>query len=448
MFDNLTNKLSGAFAGFRGKKLTEDNITVAIREVRTALLDADVAMETVIKFIEAVKQKALGQEFVAAVRPGDMLIKFVHEELVALMGSESAGLTLKDASKPAVILMAGLQGTGKTTTVAKLAKYLAERDEMSVATVSTDVYRPAAIEQLRVLVDALPADFVDSNPTESPLDIVDRALKRAKERETDVLLVDTAGRLTLDDELMAEIKSLSDRLEPVETLFVLDAMTGQDAARTAARFDKLLPLTGVVLTKADGDTRGGAVLSVRAVTNKPIKFLGTGEEVDGLELFHPERMASRILGMGDVLGLVEAAERKLDVQRADRMVKKIMRGSAFTFDDMRDQIDQLTDMGGMSALLERLPNMSQARLNQADDSVMKKHTVIIDSMTPRERAFPNLLNVASRKQRIARGSGTSIQDVNLTLRKFKQMQKMSKKMGRVSKSRRMMEQMGRVLQQN
>ena len=445
MFDNLTNKLTSAFASMRGRKLTEANIADAIREVRTALLEADVALEVVIRFVEAVRQDSLGREFVASVRPGDMFVKFVHDELVELMGTEATGLDLGASKKPAVILMAGLQGTGKTTTVAKLAKYLATRQHQKVATVSADVYRPAAIEQLRVLTNSVGARFIESSTDEQPLAIAKRAVRSAADSGEDVLIVDTAGRLAIDAEMMGEIKLLHDGIKPIETLFVVDAMTGQDAATTARTFDKTLPLTGVVLTKADGDARGGAALSVRAITHKPIKFLGTGEDVDGLELFHPDRLASRILGMGDILSLVEEAERKVDVESSTRVVKRLLRGSAFTYDDMREQIKQMTDMGGMASLLARMPQMSNVKLKETDEELIKKHGIIIDSMTAKERAFPNLLNVSSRKQRVATGSGMRIQDVNLTIRKFKQMQKATKKLGRMGRSSMMLSQLEQAL---
>ena len=392
------------------------------------MLEADVALEVVIPFVEAVRKKSVGREFVASVRPGDMFVKFVHDELVALMGTEVSSLELRASKKPAVILMAGLQGTGKTTTVAKLARYLQNEQRQKVATVSADVYRPAAIEQLRVLTESTAAHFIETSPNERPIKIVQNALSVANDLESDTLIVDTAGRLAVDDEMMAEIQQLHDSLQPTETLFVVDAMTGQDAAKTARTFDRVLPLTGVVLTKADGDARGGAALSVRAITHKPIKFLGTGEGLDGLELFHPDRLASRILGMGDILSLVEEAEKKVDVDASERVVKRMLRGASFTFDDMREQIKQMTDMGGMASVLSRLPSAPNVKVKETDDDVIRKHAIIIDSMTAKERAFPNLLNIPSRKKRVADGSGTRIQDVNFTIRKFKQMQKATKRL--------------------
>lgn len=448
MFDNLTNKLTQTFSGIRTRKLTENNVAEAIREVRTALLEADVALEVVIPFVEAVRKKSIGREFVASVRPGDMFVKFVHDELVSLMGTEVSSLELRASKKPAVILMAGLQGTGKTTTVAKLARYLQNEQGQTVATVSADVYRPAAIEQLRVLTESANAHFIESSSNEQPLTIVQRAVSAAQDLGRDTLIVDTAGRLAIDDDMMAEIKELHDRLQPAETLFVVDAMTGQDAAKTARTFDRTLPLTGVVLTKADGDARGGAALSVRAITHKPIKFLGTGEGIDGLELFHPDRLASRILGMGDILGLVEEAEKKVDVEASERVVKRMLRGASFTFDDMREQIKQMTEMGGMSSVLSRLPNAPNVKVKETDDDAIRKHAIIIDSMTAKERAFPNLLNIPSRKKRVAAGSGTRIQDVNFTIRKFKQMQKATKRLSRMGRSSKMLAQLEQMMAEN
>ena len=448
MFDNLTNKLTQTFSGIRTRKLTENNVAEAIREVRTALLEADVALEVVIPFVEAVRKKSVGQEFVASVRPGDMFVKFVHDELVSLMGTEVSSLEFRASKKPAVILMAGLQGTGKTTTVAKLARYLRSEQGQTVATVSADVYRPAAIEQLRVLTESANAHFIQSSPDERPLKIVQNAVSVAQDVGSDTLIVDTAGRLAIDDDMMAEIKELHDRLQPTETLFVVDAMTGQDAAKTARTFDRALPLTGVVLTKADGDARGGAALSVRAITHKPIKFLGTGESLDGLELFHPDRLASRILGMGDILGLVEEAEKKVDVEASERVVKRMLRGASFTFDDMREQINQMTEMGGMASVLSRLPSAPNVKVKETDDDVIRKHAIIIDSMTAKERAFPNLLNIPSRKKRVASGSGTRIQDVNFTIRKFKQMQKATKRLSRMGRSSKMLAQLEQMMAEN
>ena len=447
MFENLTNRLTQAFSGFRGRRLTEENIAKAISEVRAALLEADVALEVVIRFVEAVKKKSVGHEFVAAVRPGDMFITLVHDELVRVMGSNSSGLNLKGEQNPAIILMAGLQGTGKTTSAAKLANFLKSRENLKVATVSADVYRPAAIEQLRVLSSEVGVHFIESKESETPETIARRAQREAADQSMDVLIVDTAGRLAVDEEMMSEIKSLHTALKPIETLFVVDAMTGQDAATTARTFNRALSLTGVILTKADGDARGGAALSVRALTNKPIKFMGTGEGMDGIEAFHPDRLASRILGMGDVLSLVEDAQRNVDADRSAKMVKRLLRGAAFTYEDMQMQLEQLIDMGGMSALMDRLPNMPNAKGKIESDEVIMKFLVIIGSMTVRERAYPNLLNMLSRKKRIAKGSGTQMQDVNALIRKFKQMQKANRKIGRMTKSKALDEELSRVFSQ-
>lgn len=448
MFENLTSKFNQSFARIRSRKLTESNVADAIRDVRSALLEADVALEVVIPFVEAVRKKSIGQEFVAAVRPGDMFVKFVHDELVSLMGTENADLDLGSSNKPAVILMAGLQGTGKTTTVVKLAKYLHEAQSMKVSTVSTDVYRPAAIEQLRILTDSSPAQFIESTTESRPVEIAAQAVVEAQNNQSDVLIVDTAGRLAIDEEMMAEIEALHANLVPAETLFVVDAMTGQDAAQTAKAFDKALALTGVVLTKVDGDARGGAALSVKAITGKPIKFLGTGEELDGFELFHPDRLASRILGMGDILSLVEEAERKVDVEATERVAKRMLRGAAFTYDDMREQIKQMAAMGGLSSVMARLPNIPNAKIKETNEDAIKKLAVIIDSMTAKERAFPNLVNMPSRKKRIASGSGTRVQDVNILIRKFKQMQKTTKRLGRLGRSNKMMADLERMIAEN
>ncbi len=448
MFDNLTNKFTQAFAGIRTRKLTESNVADAIREVRTALLEADVALEVVIPFVEAVRKKTVGQEFVASVRPGDMFVKFVHDELVSLMGTEATRLDLDKVSKPAIILVAGLQGTGKTTTVAKLAKFLYTTTQTKVMTASADVYRPAAIEQLRILSEAAHASFVTASSDEQPLQIVQRAIKVAETDGTDVLIVDTAGRLAIDDDMMAEIKALHDALKPAETLFVVDAMTGQDAARTARAFDNALSLSGIVLTKADGDARGGAALSVRSITRKPIKFLGTGEDLDGLELFHPKRLASRILGMGDIIGLVEEAERKVDIASTEKTLERLMRGATFTFDDLYAQAKQMEEMGGIESIVDKLPQAGQLKKNAISDATIQLHKVIIESMTPKERAFPNLVNIASRKKRIAAGSGTRVQDVNLMIRSLKRMQKSAKKMGRMSRSGKFSQQLDRLMDES
>ena len=432
MFDNLTKRLTESMAGLRGRRLTDDNIRQATREVRTALLEADVALEVVIEFIGEVQRKAVGQEFVKAVKPGDMFVKMVHDSLVDVMGSANTGLELATNNPPSIILLAGLQGSGKTTTCAKLAKSIRDDHNTSVALVSTDVYRPAAIDQLRTLSKEAESRFIESDTSQKPKEIARNAVREARKEGVDVLIVDTAGRLAIDEEMMKEIGDLHLFLKPSETLFVVDAMTGQDAANTAKAFNERLELTGVVLAKADGDARGGAALSVKAITKKPIKFLGVGEGLDGLEAFHPDRIASRILGMGDILSLVEEAERTVDKKQAVRMTKKLLKGSRFDLTDMQSQIQQLLDMGGISKFTEMLPNMQNAKFKAPDENTLRRCVIVIDSMTPRERQFPNLLN-SSRKQRVARGSGCSIQDVNQTLRRFKQMEKQMKKVGKMGR---------------
>lgn len=432
MFDNLTKRLTESLTGLRGRRLTDDNIRQATREVRTALLEADVALAVVIEFIGEVQRKAVGQEFVQAVKPGDMFVKMVHDSLVDVMGSTNAGLELATNKPPSIILLAGLQGSGKTTTCAKLAKSIRDDHDKRVAVVSADVYRPAAIDQLRTLSNEAEARFIESDTSQKPKEIARNAIRECRKEGIDVLIVDTAGRLAIDEEMMNEIGDLHLFLKPAETLFVVDAMTGQDAANTAKAFNERLDLTGVVLAKADGDARGGAALSVKAITKKPIKFLGVGEGLDGLEAFHPDRIASRILGMGDILSLVEEAERTVDKKQAVRMTKKLLKGSRFDLTDMQSQIQQLLDMGGISKFTEMLPNMQNAKVKAPDENTLRRCVIVIDSMTPRERQFPNLLNT-SRKQRVARGSGSSIQDVNQTLRRFKQMEKQMKKVGKMGR---------------
>ncbi len=440
MFDSLSERLTQTLRGITGKaRLTEENVSAALRDVRMALLEADVALPVVKDFIDQVKQRALGTEVNAALNPGEAFVKIVHEELVRVMGDANDGLNL-NAKPPVIVLMAGLQGSGKTTTTAKLARFLKERQRKKVAVVSADVYRPAAIAQLKTLAAEVGAYFVASSGDEQPLDIARRAVKEAGTQFADVLLVDTAGRLAIDDAMMAEIRALQDELEPIETLFVVDAMTGQDAANTAKAFNDALDLTGVVLAKADGDARGGAALSVRAITGKPIKFLGVGEKTDALEPFYPDRLASRILGMGDVLSLIEEAERKVDKQKAQKLARKLQKGKKFDLEDFRDQLEQMASMGGMSSLMDKLPGMGQlppAAQAQLDDGMFRKMAVIIDSMTPHERRFPDTIN-GSRKQRIARGSGTQVPEVNRLLKQHKQMQKMMKKVSRKGGMQKMM----------
>ncbi|MDH3640916.1 MAG: signal recognition particle protein [Gammaproteobacteria bacterium] len=440
MFENLSDRLTQTLRGISGKaRLSEENVSAALRDVRMALLEADVALPVVKDFIEQVKLRALGQAVSTALNPGEAFVKIVHEELVHVMGDANDALNLA-TTPPAIVLMAGLQGAGKTTTVAKLALYLKERERKKVAVVSADVYRPAAIDQLETLAAEVGAHFVASSADEAPLAIAKRAVEEARTQFADVLLVDTAGRLAIDEEMMAEIRLLQGELNPIETLFVVDAMTGQDAANTAKAFDDALMLTGVILAKADGDARGGAALSVRAITGKPIKFMGMGEKVDALEAFHPDRLASRILGMGDVLTLIEEAERKVDKRKAEKLAKKIQRGKKFDLEDFRDQIQQMANMGGIGSMLDKMPGMNQlppAAQAQVDDGMFKSMGVIIDSMTPHERRFPDVIN-GSRKQRIAKGSGTAVPEVNRVLKQHKQMQKMMKKVTRKGGMQKMM----------
>ena len=440
MFDKLSDRLSGALKGLSGKaRLTEDNVAGALREVRAALLEADVALAVVRSFTDSVRRRALGQSVAAALDPGEALIKIVHEELVEVMGQANDALNLATVP-PAIILMAGLQGAGKTTTAAKLALFVKERLKKRAALVSADVYRPAAIEQLEALAGQVGAQFIASSASETPIAIVDRALAEAQSKVADVLIVDTAGRLAVDAAMMDEIAALQKRLNPIETLFVVDAMTGQDAAVTAMAFNDALDLTGVILAKADGDARGGAALSVRFLTGKPIKFLGMGEKPEALEPFHPDRLASRILGMGDVLSLIEEAERKVDQRKAARLAKKVTRRQKFDLADFRDQLESMASMGGVGSMLDKLPGMNQVPASaraQLDDGQFRRMAVIIDSMTPHERRFPDVVN-SSRKQRIARGSGTTVIDVNRMLKQHRQMQKMMKKFGRKGGMQNMM----------
>ena len=429
MFENLSDRLSHTVKKLKGQaRLTEDNIKDAMREVRMALLEADVALPVVRTFVEKVKERAIGVEVQGSLSPGQALIKVVNDELVEIMGQANESLDL-NAQPPAVVLMAGLQGAGKTTTAGKLAKLLQEREKKTVAMVSCDVYRPAAIKQLETLAGQVDATFIQSEVGQSPVDIAKAALEFAKRQHIDVLLVDTAGRLHVDTDMMNEIKLIHSAVQPVETLFVVDAMTGQDAANTAKAFGDALPLTGVVLTKADGDARGGAALSVREVTGKPIKFIGMGEKIDELEPFHPERMASRILGMGDVLSLVEEAQRKVDHKDAQQLAKKLNKGKGFDLDDLRNQMLQMQKMGGMGGLMDKLPGMgkmTQAVQDGAGDKEVNRMVAIINSMTPKERRFPAVIK-GSHKKRIAAGCGLQIQDVNRLLKQHKQMSKMMKK---------------------
>ena len=429
MLDNLTQRLSKVVKTLRGQaRLTEENIQEALREVRMALLEADVALPVVKDFIARVKEKAVGQEVIGSLTPGQALIGVVHDELVALMGGQGEGLKL-EARPPVVVLMAGLQGAGKTTTVGKLAKWLKEEKKKKVLVVSTDVYRPAAIEQLRTVAEQAGVDFFPSSPEQQPEAIARAAKDWAERHFHDVLLVDTAGRLAIDQPMMEEIKALHAALNPTETLFVVDAMLGQDAVNTARAFNEALPLTGVVLTKLDGDARGGAALSVRAVTGKPIKFAGVGEKLSGLEPFYPDRMASRILGMGDILGLVEEARRSVDEQKAKELAQKLRTGKGFDLNDFREQIVQMRKMGGIGALLDKLPAQFAQAAGQLqggmEEKAIRRIQGIIDAMTPQERANPDIIK-ASRKRRIAAGAGVTVQEVNRLLKQFDQTQRVMK----------------------
>ncbi|ACL71936.1 signal recognition particle protein [Thioalkalivibrio sulfidiphilus] len=428
MFENLTERLQGTVKRLRGQaRITEDNIQETLREVRMALLEADVALPVVREFISRVKERALGQEVLSSLTPGQALIKIVNDELISVMGQANESLQL-NVQPPAVILMAGLQGSGKTTTTAKLARLLKERHKKNVAVVSCDVYRPAAIKQLETLAGEIDVEFIPSSGGEDPVAIASRALDQARKKFFDVLIVDTAGRLHVDADMMAEIQRLHTAVSPVETLFVVDSMTGQDAANTAKAFNDALPLTGVVLTKADGDARGGAALSVRQITGKPIKFLGMGEKTGALEPFHPERVASRILGMGDVLSLVEEATRQVDQDKAAKLAKKLKTGKGFNLEDLREQLGQMQKMGGMASLMDKLPGMGQvpeAAKKQVNDKELGRMIAIINSMTPGERRHPDLIK-GSRKRRIAAGSGTQVQDVNRLLKQHLQMSKAMK----------------------
>lgn len=442
MFDSLSDRLSRTIKNLRGQgRITEENIKDTMRDVRMALLEADVALPVVRDFVDRVKQRAVGQEVMTSLSPGQALIKIVDEELVATMGEANEELNLA-AQPPAVVLMAGLQGAGKTTTVAKLAKLLQERYRKKVMVVSCDVYRPAAIRQLETLAGQIGATFYPSEKEQNPVDIAKAALASAKTQFQDVLLVDTAGRLHIDQEMMGEIQQIHEAINPVETLFVVDSMTGQDAANTAKAFNEALELTGVILTKTDGDARGGAALSIRQITGKPIKFLGAGEKVDALEPFHPDRLASRILGMGDVLSLVEEVQRGVDAKEAEKLATKFKKGQEFDFNDLKAQMEQMLNMGGLGGLLDKLPGMGQlgALKDKVNDKDVKRLIAIIQSMTPQERAFPDVIK-GSRKKRIAAGAGVQVQDVNKLMKQQQQMKKMMKKMkgGGMKKMMQMMQ---------
>ena len=429
MFENLTERLSVTLRNISGRgRLTDDNIKDTLREVRMALLEADVALPVVKEFVNRVKERAVGQEVSKSLSPGQAFIKIVHGELISVMGEANQDLDLA-TQPPAILLMAGLQGAGKTTSVAKLAKLLTERQKKKVLVVSADVYRPAAIKQLETLANDIGVEFFPSDTSQTPSQIAAAALDSARKRYFDVLIVDTAGRLHVDSEMMEEIQLLHKQLNPIETLFVVDAMTGQDAANTAKAFSEALPLTGVILTKADGDARGGAALSVRHITGKPIKFIGMGEKTDALEPFHPDRIASRILGMGDVLSLIEEMERNVDKEKATKLAQKVQKGKGFDLEDFKAQIQQMKKMGGMASLMEKMPGqlgqMAKGLEGMQADKAVGRIEGIINSMTPTERRKPELIK-ASRKRRIAAGAGVTVQEVNRLLAQFEQTQKMMK----------------------
>ncbi|MGB5620984.1 MAG: signal recognition particle protein [Gammaproteobacteria bacterium] len=444
MFEGLSDRLSRATQNLRGKgRLTEDNIADTMRQVRMALLEADVALPVVREFIAGVRERAVGTEVTRSLTPGQALIKIIHDQLVEVMGAANEGLKL-NVQPPAVVLLAGLQGAGKTTTAAKLARLLQARDGKKVLLASVDVHRPAAILQLQRLADEIDAGFEPADAGEDPVAITDRALETARRRGFDILILDTAGRLHVDADMMAEVQRVHRKAGPVETLFVVDSMAGQDAVNAARAFDQALPLTGVIVTKTDGDARGGVALSVRQVTGKPIKFLGAGEKVDALEPFHPERVASRILGMGDVVSLVEEVERKVDREDAGRLARKLRKGKGFDLADLREQLAQMQQLGGLGALMDKLPmGMPKGVDTALGERQLRRQMAVIDSMTPRERRFPKLID-NSRKRRIARGAGVQVQDVNRLLKQHNQMQKMMKKMGKGGMGRMMRAMQGRL----
>lgn len=443
MFESLTERLNKTFRNLVGRgKLTDENMRETLKEVKKALLEADVALPVVKVFLKDIKERAKGLEISQKLTPAQELVKIVNDELVMIMGETQSKLELK-TQPPGVILMAGLQGSGKTTSSAKLAKWMMERDNKKVLLASTDVYRPAAIEQLKTIAGEVGALYFEDLSLKKPLDIAKSALAAAKKEFADWVIIDTAGRLHVDEAMMDEIKTLHKAVNPSETLFVVDGMTGQDAANTAKAFHDALPLTGVIVTKLDGDARGGAILSIRNITGKPIKFIGMGEKLDALEPFHPDRMASRILGMGDVLSLVEEIERSVDKEQAEKLAKKIEKGKGFDLEDFRNQLLQMQNMGGMAALLDKMPGMGaipKEAKSKANDKALGHMLAIINSMTLKERKKPMLIQ-GSRKKRIAVGSGTNIQDVNKLLKQYNQMQKMMKKMGKKGGMHKMMRQM-------
>ncbi len=446
MFQNLGDRLTRTLQTLRGQgRITEDNVRDTLREVRMALLEADVALPVVKQFIEDIRARAVGAEVMQSLTPGQALVKIVHEELVKVLGASNAELDLR-TQPPAILLMAGLQGSGKTTSTGKLALLLKDRLKKRVLVASGDTYRPAAMQQLQTLATQVGVDYFPASAGQTPLEIASAAKQHAKLQQYDVLIFDTAGRLAIDAELMAEIRALHEALEPIETLFVVDSMTGQDAANTAKAFGEALPLTGVILTKVDGDARGGAALSVRSITGKPVKFIGISEKVDGLEPFHPERIASRILGMGDVLTLVEETARKLDRKQAEQIAGKLAKGKGFDLEDLRAQLQQMLDMGGVSKMLEQLPGATQipaAAKAQVNDRDLRRQIAIICSMTPKERRFPDLLK-ASRKRRIAAGAGLQVQDVNRLLRQHEDMQRVMKQFSKGGMAKMMRSLKGRM----
>ena len=443
MFNSLSDRLNNTLRAITGKgRITEDNIKDTLREVRMALLEADVALPVVKDFVEQVKQNAIGQEVSKSLNPGQAFIRIVNDQLTQAMGQANDALNLQ-VQPPAVILMAGLQGAGKTTSVAKLARYLSEREKKKVMVTSADVYRPAAIKQLETLATEVKATFFPSDPSQDPVTIAKDAVDAARKQFADVVIIDTAGRLAIDQEMMEELSQIHSAINPVETLFVVDAMTGQDAANTAKAFNEQLPLTGIILTKADGDARGGAALSIRHITGKPIKFIGMGEKTDALEPFYPDRIASQILGMGDVLSLIEDVERKVDKGKAQQLARKLSKGKGFDLQDFKEQLTQMKSMGGLTSLMGKLPgmgNIPEAAKSQINDKSTMYMEAMIDSMTMQEREFPRLIK-GSRKKRIAAGSGTSIQEVNKLLKQFAQMQKMMRKMSGKGGMQKMMRSM-------
>ncbi len=430
MFDNLTERLNSTLKKLKGQsRLTESNIKDTLQEVRIALLEADVALPVVTDFLENLKTGALGQEVQSSLTPGQSMIKLVQAELIKVMGEKNESLNL-NAQPPAIILMAGLQGAGKTTTVAKLGRWLQENNKKKVGVVSADVYRPAAIKQLEMLANEVDLVFFDSDITQKPIDIALNAIDAAKRTFLDVIIVDTAGRLHIDDEMMGEIKALHAAIKPIETLFVVDSMTGQDAANTAKAFNDALPLTGIILTKADGDARGGAALSIRHITGKPIKFIGMGEKTNALEPFHPDRMASRILDMGDMLSLIEQIEQSVDKEKAEKLVQKIKKGKGFDLEDFKEQLVEMQKMGGIGSMMDKMPGMNAMPAEvkeKMNDKLLARQIGVINSMTMKERQFPDLIK-GNRKKRIADGCGQELSDVNRMLKQFLMMQKMMKKL--------------------